>query len=419
MRVIFNFRASSSSSCLLHEFQLLLRIVPIPNIAMHRSPAIAGLVLFSALTAISRSEDTGVFSQGFTGDSVFDRIWSGATFYKDNENPFIEEFDFIGRVQFDYFNVDSNRGDNDYAEIRRLRLGEDSFFFNRYLETKAEVDTSLRSYGKDSVFYNRMTNLYLDVHADPAFNVRIGKQEPHFGYDREQSDNLQPFFERSFFDDNVFNKTGNDYQTAATVYGKVNDFGYLVSMISEDVDREFGEFRGGAAYLAELNYDFKKAICMDKALWAFDYMHTENNVRTDVFNTVENAMATYVDFKKGPYGGVAQVGYAEGIGSKGDFYQLMVMPTYDITSKLQAVFRYQYGHGSEPGSIGLINRQDATIGKYSGDVYNAAYLGMNYFLYGYKARLMAGVEYFDLSGNTAANSGNSGWTTLVGFRIFW
>jgi phosphate-selective porin OprO/OprP len=367
----------------------------------------------------AHAEDTGVFSKGLTGETTFDKIWSAGTFYKDNSNPIIEEFDFIGRYQMDFFDVSSDKGNTDFTEIRRFRLGEDAFFFNRHAEIKAEVDTNLSAYGKDSVFYNRMTSLFLNLHFDDTFNVKIGKQEPHFGYDREQSDTVQPFFERSFFDDNVFNKSSNDYQSAVTAFGKIGDFGYLASVISDDVDREFGEFKGGHSYLAEVNYDFKKALCADKALWVLDYMHTDSNSRSDVFNTIDNAVATYFDYKNGVYGLVGQLGFGDGIASKGDFYQVMVMPTYDITSKLQAVFRYQYGHGSQDNTIGLLNRQDSTVGKFTGDEYNAAYLGFNYFIYGNKVRLMAGTEYFDLSGGTGAHADNSGWNTMVGFRIFW
>jgi hypothetical protein len=372
-----------------------------------------------ACCTYSYAEDTGVFSKGLTGQTTFDRIWSAGTLYKDNSNPLLEELDFFGRLQMDSYNVDSHKGNNDFTEIRRFRLGEDAFFFDRHAEIKAELDTNLSAYGKDSVFYNRMTSLYLNLHADDTFNLKIGKQDPHFGYDREQSDILQPFFERSFFDDNVFNQTGNDFQSAVTAYGKIDNFGYLVSAISNDVDKEFGQFRGGQSYLAEVNYDFKTALNADKALWAFDYMHMEINSRSDVFNTMHNAAATYFDYKTGPYGLIGQLGYGDGISKKGDFYQILVMPTYDITPKLQALFRYQYGHGSEPNTIATINREQATVGKYTGDQYNAAYLGVNYLVYGSKMRLMAGTEYFDLSGGTGAKANNSGWTTTVGFRIFW
>lgn len=351
--------------------------------------------------------------------SLCDKIFGLGQLYKDDTNSFIEEFDFTGRFQLDYFHIDSSRGDRDFLEIRRFRLGEDAFFFNRHLEIKADVDTALRSYHKDEVFYNRMTNLFANIHVNDAFNVKLGKQEPHFGYDREVSDTLQPFFERSFFDDQVFNKTGNDYQTAATVFGKVGNFGYLASVISLDVDKEFGQFSGGEAYLAELNYDFKSAWGADKALLVLDYMHSDPNSKADVFNTMHNAAAAYLDWKKGKVGLVSQVGYMDGIRSKGDIWEILVMPTYDITDKLQLMARYTYGHGSNPNSIATINRQESTVGNFTGDQENTVYVGANYFICGYHAHLMAGVQYTDLTGGAGKNADYNGWTTLVGLRIYW
>jgi hypothetical protein len=84
-----------------------------------------------AVTLSASAEDTGVFSKGIPS-ATFDNIWSAGTLYKDNSNPILEEFDFIGRYQMDYFNVDSDKGDKDYTEIRRFRLGADAFFFDRH-----------------------------------------------------------------------------------------------------------------------------------------------------------------------------------------------------------------------------------------------------------------------------------------------
>ena len=276
-----------------------------------------------------------------------------------------------------------------------------------------------------------MTNLWVQFHLDAndnpsanpdkldRFNLRLGKVEPKFGYDREVSDTLQPFFERSFFDDQVFNKPANDYQTAASVLGKIGNWGYQVSVISLDVDREFGQFDGGEAYLAELSYDFKSAWGADKALVVVDYLHSDPNKNADVFNTMHNAVAGYLDYKKGKIGLVSQVGYMDGIESKGNIWQIMLMPTYDITEKLQAEFRYTYGHGSNANSITTINRQISTVGGFTGDEINTFYLGANYFICGYNAHLMAGIEYTDLTGGTGPKAGFSGWTTLVGLRIYW
>jgi len=233
----------------------------------------------------------------------------------------LEELDFTGRLQFDYYNVTSDRGDNNFFEIRRFRLGGDSWWADRHIQLKGTVDTALRSYHTDTVFYNRITEAFVNFRVAEAASVRVGKFEPHFGYDREFSDIQQKFFERSFFDDNVFNKTGNDYVTGASVLGKVGNYGYQFAVLSNNVGNEFGNLNGGESYLTELSYDFSKQLGWDKALWAVDYMHMHDNDHSTVFNTMHNAVAMYFDSQKDRVGFVTQLGYGDGIGRKGDIYE--------------------------------------------------------------------------------------------------
>ena len=354
-----------------------------------------------------------------------ERIFALGKLYRDDSNPVIEEFDLTGRMQVDYYHVDASsgvppkNGEVDFFEMRRFRLGEDAWFGDRHLELKADLDTNLDSRHATRVFYNRMTNLYANVVVDDAFKVKVGKQEPHFGYDREVSDTLQPFFERSFFDDQIFNNTANDYVTGVTAYGNVGHFGYLASMYSLSVNRELGTFNGGQGYLGEVNYDFKSALKADKALWTLDYLHAAGlNSNSKVFNTTHNAAATYFDYKLGRMGLVTQLGYQNGVASKGDVYDFMLMPTYDITTNLQAEFRYALGLGTEGNSITMLTRQQAQVAKGNGNEINSVYLGLNYFICGYNLHLMAGLQYDRLTGGTGPNAGFDGWTPLAGLRMF-
>lgn len=375
-----------------------------------------GLSGLQAGTPVSSAKDSSPVQS--KEKSIYDKIWDLAQLYKNDSNPVLEQFDLIGRFQMDYFNVDSNRGNNDFFEIRRFRLGVDSWWADRHMELKAEMDTNLRGFHSDSIFYTRMTNMFVNFRISDALSIRAGKFEPHFGYDREFTDNMQKFFERSFFDDNVFNNTGNDYLSGASVLGKVGNWGYQVAVFSDAVGPEFGDFNGGQSYLGEISYDFAKEIGADKALWVFDYMHMENNAKSNVFNTMRNAAATYFDYQKGPWGLVTQLGYGNGVSAKGDIYEFMVMPTYLITKELELVVRYQLGIGSKDNSITTLNKQEKTIGKFTGDTFNAGYVGLNYYLYGQKLKVMVGEQFANLSGGTGANAGYKGWTTLVGLRMF-
>ena len=368
--------------------------------------------------SVAQAEPSGLLLGKLTGDTALDRAWSAATLYKDNRNPILEEFDLTGRAQFDYYTVASAKGTTDFFEIRRMRMGVDTFWANRFIELKATLDTNLHSYNTPEVFYNRMTDMYVNFHFSDTFNLRLGKFEPHFGYDREFSDNTQVFFERSFFDDQVFNNTGNDYVTGAAVSGKVGKWGYQAALFSDNVDKELGNFNGGQSCLLEISYDFAADLHADKALWALDYMHMNNNSSSNVFNTMQNAVATYFDYHNGNWGLVTQLGYGDGIATKGDIYELMIMPTYLFTKQLELVMRYQLGLAAQSNGITTLNRQEKTIGKFTGDTDNAVYVGLNYYIYGQKLKLMAGEQYDSLTGGTGPKAGFQGWTTLVGLRMF-
>jgi len=388
------------------------------NLYKCRCLTLALAFVLSAAAAIAQTNETA--QADLKEKSALDKLWDLPVLYKNDQNPLIEEFDFTGRLQVDYFNVNSTRGSTSFLEIRRFRLGFDSWFADRHVELKVTLDTALLTYNAPSIFYNRFTDFFLKYHVNDALNIRAGKFEPHFGYDREFSDIQQKFFERGIFDDQVFNNVGNDYVTGAAVLGKIGNWGYQATAFSDNVDDEFGQFNGGYSELFELSYDLSKAMGADKALLAADYMHMENNARSDVFNTMHNAAATYFDYQPGRFCLVAQTGYGNGTTVKGDVYALLVMPSYYvIRNKLEAIVRFQYGTAEQSNGIALMNRQDKTVGSFTGDAYDSAYVGLNYYIYGQKCKLMLGEQFDDLTGGTGKQAGFRGWTTLAGFRTYW
>jgi phosphate-selective porin OprO and OprP len=293
----------------------------------------------------------------------------------------------------------------------------DAFFAERHIEVEAEVDTALRAFNAPSIFYNRMTNLWVRFQANDAFGLRVGKFQPHLGYDREFSNNYLRTFERGFFDDQVVGT--NDYITGVEASGKVGHFGYLAALYSTSYDKEFGQFDGGQAYHAEINYDFAKPWKAKKALWVLDHLHADGkNENTNVFTNYRNVLVTYLDLEKGRFSLVPQFAFGQQIDGKGEVYSLQLMPGYMITDKLEFLVRYQLGLASESDGISTLNRQQKTVGIFTGDTYNACYLGLNYYVYGHRLKLMFGEEYVRLSGGTGPSAGYSGWTTLVGLRLF-
>ena len=370
-----------------------------------------------ATTDTSKVSDSSVAPKE---QSIYDKIWGLATIYKNNDNPIIEELDFTGRFQLDYYSVNSNRGDNDYFEIRRFRLGEDSWWANRHLELKAELDTNLRSFNAKDEFYYRFTDLYAVLRYNDALNLKVGRFQSRFGYDHSMSDTQLLTFERGSIDDLVYNS--NDYDTGVAIYGKSGNWFYQASVFNLDVQKEFSNFNGGYGYTASLSYDFSSALNAKKATWSIDYFHADPNKNADAFKNYRNGIATYFDYKKGQLGLVTELAWLDGLTSattNGDVYGLILQPYYDITDKLQVVFRYQLDLAEKDNGVVITNRQEKTVGSFTGDTLNSAYLGLNYYIYGHKLKLMAGEQFSDLSGGTGAKAGYNGWTTIVGLRMYW
>ena len=143
----------------------------------------------------------------------------------------------------------------------------------------------------------------------------------------------------------------------------------------------------------------------DKALWAADHMHMDLNGQSNVFNTMHNAFATYFDYQKGRFGLVTQVGYGNGTTAKGD---LLGLPDHaDLLhhpEKLEVIVTRRYRLRIVPQVTTLGRQVVSNVGKFTGDTYNSAYVGLNYYVYGQKAKLMVGGQYDELTGGTGKNA---------------
>jgi len=111
---------------------------------------------------------------------------------------------------------------------------------------------------------------------------------------------------------------------------------------------------------------------------------------------------------------------------KSDDGFLMTSSVMATTSQNSESLRYQLGLSDEDTGLSVQRRYEREVGGAGGDVYNAFYLGLNYFLFDgkdvdakpeqkHRLKLMGGVEYAKMDGPT----GYDGWTALAGVRVFW
>ena len=350
-----------------------------------------------------------------TEESGFDKIWSLATLYKSTENPVIQKLAFTGRYHGQYGWLDSDQGDYDDWENRRFRLGLNAQLFQDF-ELKAEMFGDLNSGGD---FYEGFTEVFVAWKPDDAFNLTLGKQKPRFSLDWTMSSREILTFERNI----VINNFGIDYETGVAASGKVGNFSYFTGVFNNDTGRpgnesEFGDLGGGFSYVASASYDLKDSTGMDKAVLRADFLHSEHDSEDELLTKFDNGFAASFSIKEGALGLNTEAIYGEG--DKGDVWGIYVTPAYDITKKLQVVARYTYAHSGDDilRAQSRYERKADLSDSGNGGRYNAGYLGLNYFIYGHKLKLMTGVEYSKLDGGSDGGD-FEGVTALAGVRIFW
>ncbi len=332
-------------------------------------------------------------------ENPLDKLWGLANLYK-SDSGLLNELSITGRYQGQYYNVEGDESASDY-DNRRARVGLRALLLDKTLELKSEAFGDLNS-GGDS--YKGLTELYLGYKLNDDTTVTIGKQKPKFGQEWSLSSRLIPTFERSL----LVNGYKPDHTAGVSLAGKAGATNYYVGVFSNEPTEEFAELDGGLSITASLSQDATALFGTEKATVGIGYIHSEHEDNDSIFTTLDDGISIHANLKQGALGLSAEALYLMG---EGDTLGLSITPTYDLSDKLQLVFRYQVA--SSDGSMSPQKRYESPAGVGSGDLYNAIYGGFNYFIYDQKLKLMGGVEYADMDG------GGDSLTVLAGIRMYW
>ncbi len=380
-------------------------------------------------TAPATSEATGICVGKLAEGSELDRIFSAPTLYKNDNNPVIEELAILGQLQTQYAagsNASGNYGTQDMAddvtwgntEVRRMRLGLKARLFGKlsFLNlTDLYPDLSPR-------VYKRTPETYFTWAENEAFNLSVGKTELKFNREQEYSSRDFLPFERTAL--------GNMFYGGELTGAWVNGSGiaggwlYFLGAYSNDRVDEFSNFNGGAMILAKIGYNYTNSTSFDLAEAKFQYLHNTDPGYAESASCL--ASPSYSDcisisnqLTKGPYGLTTEFLWGNGANGRPDVCGLMAMPTWSITDKLQLITTFEVAGSSEDNGVILPTRYEALspgVGDKRGDAYFASYAGLNYYIYGQKLKLMSGVKYSYLDGDTGGGDFN-GWTWLCGMRM--
>lgn len=361
---------------------------------------------------------------GSSEESIFDRLWDLPVLYKNKDNPVLQEFALQGRLQLQYGFGSSDAGSYDSSdrpdevlwggiEVRRWRLGFKSKWFNQF-KLEGQIDVSPNW---DPEFYAQIYDLYLTWAPNDAFNLSVGKFKANlFGFEHAISSKEILTTERGMLTNLMF----PGELTGVRINGKKNGWQYGAAVYSGDQVREFTEDTGEFVMQLGVGYDFKKQTGFDKALVRFDYQYGSDAVNAGGGGRFEHAFSLNTTLQKDKWLVYGEILAASGRGAQGDVWGVSLLPAYDITDKLQVVARYQYAQGDHD-ALRLQSRYEGLApnltDRGTGEEYQAFYIGLNYYIYGHKLKLMAGAEYHHMDGG--GDGGDfDGWTGTVAFRMF-
>jgi phosphate-selective porin OprO/OprP len=366
------------------------------------SMSLGGIALAGEVTSSPKS----VIVEEAPSESLFDKIWAIPSIYKNNDNAFLQEFKIIGRYQGQYANVESDQGDYSDWENRRWRIGAQAKLFNM-MKLVGQIGIN----DDFDPFYRLIDEAYVQFDLGVG-KLSVGKHKPKFTHEYSTSSRYISTFERSL----LVNRVAPLKSAGATWAGKAGDYRYSLGLFSGDGNREFGDFNQGVFSLVTVGRD------LDFADWTLGYLYNGEqegiNARGAYQHSFSNALVFGGD---GPFKVGTDLIYASGF--EDDAYGVVILPTYDISDRLQLVGRYQYAHGNNDslvaqGRYELAAQVPNLSDRGRGEDYNAIYAGLNYFIYGDKLKLMSGIEYSDLSDGGNDGGDFNGWSVFAGVRMF-
>ncbi|MES2476593.1 MAG: porin [Verrucomicrobiota bacterium] len=389
---------------------------------MQQTARFAAVVTFSSLCLGSAAlAEDAVSTPDFLKD-----IFDAATLYDNKDNPYLQKLAFTGRAQFDYAHSDGEGMlpggpsdeslDYDDFNTRRLRAGFKATLFEDFT-LHAEADFQ----PEEDPVYQRLTDVYVGWKHSDAFNVKLGKQGVGFTLDGSTSSKELLTIDRNNLSNNLW--FTSEYMPGVSFSGKIDNWVYTTGVFSQGgEDQEFGDFDAGATFLATIGYDFAKCLGSDEALLTFNYVYNNpDDSGTSLFSnrSLENIGSLNFSYLKDSFGFRTDLSAAEGYASQPNLWGFVAMPFYNFNDKLQGVMRYTLVDSDGDNGVRYSNYESSLMLGSKGDFYQEIYTGLNYYIYGQKLKLQAGLAYLDMQDDANDGGEFSGLSFQTGLRISW
>lgn len=364
-----------------------------------------GSAVAVALMALSPDSRAGPFGIA-EGGTLAERTEDLGLVYRSRDNPIVQEAWLLGRYHGQYYWINATTGEDDGYEDRRFRLGGQARLFGN-LTVHAQAIS-----GSDfDPAYNGFTELWVGWRFSDAVILTVGQQKHRFTHDRNVSSRYLQTLERSLLT-NMFNA---DYTPAVTLSGNAWGWNYYGGVFSNATGRAVGEamveLDSGHSLLATATRDVSPWFDADSAQLNVSFVRSDADEDATNLNRFESGLATALILTEGAGSLVTEVTVGLGAAA-GNAYGIYVQPGWFFTDRLQLVGRYQLAFSNGDEGLSAQRRYERAAGMTTGDQYQAAYVGWNYYIAGHRLKLMTGLEYSELGTESA-------WTGSVAIRMFW
>jgi hypothetical protein len=337
--------------------------------------------------------------------SLGERLENLGRLYNNEDNEVLQELWVLGRYHGQYHWADGSAGESEAYETRRARVGGQARLFK-----KMTLHAQMVSGSDFEPVYNGFTELWAQWAFSPEVALTIGQQKHRFTHDRNVSSRYLNYLERSM----LTNMFGADYTPAVTLQGEIKDVSYYSGVFSnasgQNMEEAFTDLNSGYSFLAAAYYDLGKSLGADSAYLHGTYLHSDANDAATNLNRFNDGISSAIILTKGSGSLVTEV--TAGLGSEdGNAIGINIQPTYFLTNKLQLATRYQLAGSNNEGGLPGQRRYEREAGLPRGDLYQAGYAGLDYYIAKHRLKLMSGIEY-------AAMSGEDVWTTSLMFRFY-
>ncbi len=322
----------------------------------------------------------------------------------------LKDLQIRGRIQaqFGYTNVDNDEGDGDFStfEMRRVRLGLRGTLFD---DVRAQLEANLVP-GEDLT----MRSAFLQWRAHKPAYIKLGMDKPQFGFEEITSSAAILTVERTL----INNILAPGTQTGLSLEGELDRLSYGAGVYTDQANRnEDRQDRYLLNASVGLNLD---GLAEDvKLRLRADYLASDDS-NGQFGGSFDDAVAASLHLAVGAFDLRAEYMTGDNDGDKVSGWY--VTPSAFLSEKLQLVGRYEQADSDRQRGIRAPSRyarradhvrvretRDAndtvisTVDPQRGDSYQAAYLGLNYYLRGHNHKLMTGVELAQLD-NTGAGT---------------